>query len=814
MKSKLLSTFSMLRFFIVAALTVFCVSCDKTETTDSTGFILHYLGVTDIGPGMSYTLQAPTYKGSAPYDFTITKVTLDEETFSNNDNFVINAETGEITIQNTDGMTSGMYSISVGCYSNGKFFDFKDAVQVNMLLARPEGLTVEPAEVLVNQDEEKWMESSAQVTTEKDKHISILGYSIAQDESRPYLRYFDITAEGKIVIKAGTTEQQLIAGENYTLSLKLKTKVGDHMFADAVTFKVVSKPKNLKYDNEIKLPELAEVATEFNSAIPTVEGGKDGLKFTIQSVTPETDEFTIDESTGQIHLAEGHSLLGDNAPTYIFNITVSNTYGSQTFEQAYSVTITNKIEPIQPESFKYTTELLKIYQLGGTLSQKVEGTVLGDKITYELNNQENSDIVKAQKEAKTLDVDPTTGEIKITAEHTFPEGEHKIHVIATNPKTDKGFPAGYATLTIKVEKNPNDFEYVSWGTNMENEIPINTDGKKTHYIPTDITDTKQEKYRNLFRFINGRDVKNLSVQSIKMADENESKNTTFTYKKLENNYIGHDYIFNQINVTADGNITFKLQDNNNFSDGKTAANKTVNSSLGCVFQVIVTATGNNAPSVTKKIPIFISTPKPQSTKGDYFEQKEISVNPVIVCDPFVIKVNPKTQQHTPFTFKVYNIGASALKNEVIQRNFVLYGELPYDNFIWDYKTDYQYCNFDDNEAHPTGILNKDKSFLDQVWANCGFSPSNNSPFRYYDFTTGGINLGTKAIYIDAANCKLEINPCVWRGEDLKYPNGAVLGQMTFNFKGDIKGLEDIKNNGVSIGQYPLIFWLDETYEGN
>ena len=54
MKSKLLSTFSMLRFFIVAALTVFCVSCDKTDTTDSTGFILHYLGVTDIGPGIHY----------------------------------------------------------------------------------------------------------------------------------------------------------------------------------------------------------------------------------------------------------------------------------------------------------------------------------------------------------------------------------------------------------------------------------------------------------------------------------------------------------------------------------------------------------------------------------------------------------------------------------------------------------------------------------------------------------------------------------------------------------------------------------------
>ncbi|MFR4377214.1 MAG: surface glycan-binding family protein [Bacteroides stercoris] len=75
---------------------------------------------------------------------------LMNESFSNNDNFVINSETGEITVQNTDEMKPGLYNISVGCYSNGKFFDFKDAVQVNMLLAVPEGVSVEPAEVLVN----------------------------------------------------------------------------------------------------------------------------------------------------------------------------------------------------------------------------------------------------------------------------------------------------------------------------------------------------------------------------------------------------------------------------------------------------------------------------------------------------------------------------------------------------------------------------------------------------------------------------------------------------------------------------------------
>lgn len=33
MKSKLSSTFNKLRIIMVAALTVFCVSCDKTETT-------------------------------------------------------------------------------------------------------------------------------------------------------------------------------------------------------------------------------------------------------------------------------------------------------------------------------------------------------------------------------------------------------------------------------------------------------------------------------------------------------------------------------------------------------------------------------------------------------------------------------------------------------------------------------------------------------------------------------------------------------------------------------------------------------------
>ena len=119
MKTKLLTISRLVKLFAIVALALIHTSCDETETTDSTGFILHYYGVTDIGPSMTYTLEAPTYKGSAPYDFTITGVTLNDEACTT-ESFVIDAETGAINIQNTANLATGLYAISVGCYSNGK----------------------------------------------------------------------------------------------------------------------------------------------------------------------------------------------------------------------------------------------------------------------------------------------------------------------------------------------------------------------------------------------------------------------------------------------------------------------------------------------------------------------------------------------------------------------------------------------------------------------------------------------------------------------------------------------------------------------
>lgn len=82
---------------------------------------------------------------------------------------------------------------------------------------------------------------------------------------------------------------------------------------------------------------------------------------------------------------------------------------------------------------------------------------------------------------------------------------------------------------------------------------------------------------------------------------NENANTTFTYKVLENNFIGHEKIVKGAKVKEDGTIYFtNLTAKKNFADGSSNAK-------GCVFQIAVTAKGNNAPAVTK-IYLFLLAP--------------------------------------------------------------------------------------------------------------------------------------------------------------------------------------------------------------
>ena len=90
-------TSRLLGVLIVIAVTIVNSSCSDTETTDSTKFTIYYTGMTDIGPSMTGVISSPTYKGGTPYDFAITRITLDGEPFSDSI-FAIDSETGKITL--------------------------------------------------------------------------------------------------------------------------------------------------------------------------------------------------------------------------------------------------------------------------------------------------------------------------------------------------------------------------------------------------------------------------------------------------------------------------------------------------------------------------------------------------------------------------------------------------------------------------------------------------------------------------------------------------------------------------------------------
>ena len=82
MKSKLLKDIShFLGVLMAVVLVMTYTSCSDEDTTDTTGFALYYLGMTDIGPSMSGIISEPSYKGSVPSDFTITSITLNGEPY-------------------------------------------------------------------------------------------------------------------------------------------------------------------------------------------------------------------------------------------------------------------------------------------------------------------------------------------------------------------------------------------------------------------------------------------------------------------------------------------------------------------------------------------------------------------------------------------------------------------------------------------------------------------------------------------------------------------------------------------------------------
>ena len=136
---------------------------------------------------MSYTVNPPTYVGGTPSEFNITNITLNGEVCSS-ESFIIDPNKGSIEITNTENLAVGLYSISIGCKSNGSYHEFKDAIAINMMAPVPDGIKVEPNYIKVNFQEVGESKATAQVTTEGE-HVSIRTFAIAKGPNSDFLKY-------------------------------------------------------------------------------------------------------------------------------------------------------------------------------------------------------------------------------------------------------------------------------------------------------------------------------------------------------------------------------------------------------------------------------------------------------------------------------------------------------------------------------------------------------------------------------------------------------------------------------------------------
>ncbi len=436
----------LLMVLMLASLSVVGVSCDDTETTDRTPFAIFYSGMTDIGPSMVANISAPTYIGTTPTDFAITQVLLDQSPVSEN-SFIIDPTNGGIAIKNTEELSVGLYEISVSCVSNGKMYLFENAVSINMMRAVPEGIKVEPNLLVIDYAEVMTSGKTAKVTTEGE-HVTISQYRIAAGQNS---EFFAVSAAG--VVGINTEYKGDILPGLYKVSLVLKTEAGEGLFQDAVTFNITAKPLELTYaPNAGKLEEETAGPTSYTTNAPLLKGSLDGIVYAINKVTPATDKFNIDPTTGVISLATGHGFKqGD---IFAIDVIARNDYNTAeeqgtVFENAFVLEVVGFIAPI--ENFGYADASM-IQSTPFTINYN-EGFA-GDEVTFSFVN------LPAAVEGQ-LSIDAVTGAISAKKNNTIAVGTYTITVKASNAKGEVE-----TSFTLSIEENKNFFTYIKYGNNL------------------------------------------------------------------------------------------------------------------------------------------------------------------------------------------------------------------------------------------------------------------------------------------------------------------------------------------------------------
>ena len=425
-------------------------SCDKNELTDGDKFALYYPGITDIGPSTNMNLD-PTYHGAKASEFKIYKVTLDGADYVT-ECFLIDSESGQVQLRNTDALPVGLYSLSISCVSAGTSYTFPDLISVNMMRPIPEGITVDPAKIELTLAQVTNLNSldelpTAQIVTEGE-HISIENYFISAVRRdgvlvEDWADYFAVNKKGVVSILKNIN----FAAGVYSIDFKLTTMVvgkdsEEGIFADALVVDIVSPPISLEY-----VPSVAKVehTSGFSSAAPVFVGSLNGLEYSVKALIPENAPVTIDKSTGVVTLAENHGFTPGESVTV--SVSVKNSYGAKDFDQVLQISIVEFIAPITKLAYNDTT----VWQNTKFNLSPIE--VDGDEKVFSF--------VDLPETLNSLTIDEQTGKISAKKGNGIAIGEYTVKVKVENPKGNV-----VEDIKLNVIENPYYFTYVSWGNNL------------------------------------------------------------------------------------------------------------------------------------------------------------------------------------------------------------------------------------------------------------------------------------------------------------------------------------------------------------
>ena len=747
---------------MLLAVAMVFASCNKEGFTDGDKFLLFYPDITDIGPSTNMTLQ-PTYHGAKPHDFKVYNVKFNGETIQT-ECFGIEADNGRLLITDTDGLAVGVYSISISCKSGDQSYEFPDIIKVNMMKPVPDGVNVEPAEIVlmltqVNNVNSEEVFPTAQIITEGN-HVSIKSYRIA-NVTRDGVKMADWTgfftideATGLIEIEKNGT---FVAGK-YVFDFRLVTSAAgasseEGLFTNAFTVDVVSPPVSLAYEPEIK---RVEEGSAFVSAAPAYVASVKDLTFSLKSVYPETVPVTIDPVTGVLSLAAENGLQpGDQIQ---ISIRVTNAYGTKDFDQVTRIDIVDYIQPISKLSYNDST----VWHGTGYSLKPVE--VDGDDVKFSL-----VDLPEALSE---LTIDENTGVISIAKGNKVEKGDYTVTVKVVN---DKGEMTD--DIALNVVDNPYFFTKVSWGNNLglspvsdyasQHRITLLSENSKISLDKTasDVTDEGWKQIK--FEIAEGSLVRNADAAP--------------TYA--------------EINGTT-GEITVKP----NPIYTRAISYKRVH-----VIIVKVTVGEGTSGQTERKVPVFFDFNAPRQDSSN-------ATAPVYTVEytPFVFQCNPKKGGVFP---------APVIKGA--DGNPI--SETDYSKITMTFMRNPNYYNVGGPETHVSGPSKTADTFLYQMWqsyymaATGKLSTSLDNVIPMYNVTATDKTRPHLLGYIQN-DLKLYIAPDKWVDADGVYADGVFEAQVIMGYPYMDNGVEvvysvaDKNNKGVEPYRWqPFMVWFDTEF---